>query len=75
MTKPKEEVIKEFNLLNNMTVEELQAWLDDPKSKAAGTGAGFESGHRIVEILKKNPTKDPEKYDDEDIEHMRKVVR
>lgn len=64
MTKPKEEVIKEFNLLNNMTVEELQAWLDDPESKKAGTGAGIESGHKIIEILKKNPTKDPEKYDE-----------
>lgn len=74
MTKSREDVIREFNVLNNMTVEELQAWLDDPQSKKAGTGVGLESGHKIIEILKKNPTKDPEKYDDEDIEHMRKVV-
>jgi hypothetical protein len=32
------------------------------------------SGGKIVAILKKNPSKDPEKYDEEDIEHMRKVV-
>ncbi|KAH9926400.1 uncharacterized protein B0H18DRAFT_1005911 [Fomitopsis serialis] len=44
--------------------EELQQWLDDPKSAKAGTGVGLESGHKIIEILKKNPEKDPEKYDD-----------
>jgi len=32
------------------------------------------SGRKIVEILKKNPNKDPGKYDEEDIPHMRKVV-
>ena len=64
MVKSKEEVIAEFNLQNNMTVEELQAWLDNPKSKEAGTGVGLESGHKIIGILKKNPSKDPELYDD-----------
>lgn len=62
--KPKNEVIQDFNLQVNMSVEELQAWLDNPKSKTAGTGVGIESGHKIVEILKKNPAKDPELYDD-----------
>jgi len=32
------------------------------------------SGRKIIEILKKNPNKDPEKYDEYDIQHMRKVV-
>lgn len=32
------------------------------------------SGRKIIEILKKNPNKDPEQYDEEDIQHMRKVV-
>ena len=32
------------------------------------------SGRKIVEILKKNPTKDPAEYDEKDIPHMRKVV-
>ena len=32
------------------------------------------SGRKIVEILKKNPKKEPEKYDEDDIPHMRKVV-
>ena len=32
------------------------------------------SGRKIIEILKKNPTKDPNQYDEEDLPHMRKVV-
>jgi len=32
------------------------------------------SGRKIIEILKKYPDKDPEKYDEDDIQHMRKVV-
>jgi hypothetical protein len=36
--------------------------------------ANMGSGRRIVDILNKNPGKDPEKYDEEDIQHMRKVV-
>jgi hypothetical protein len=32
------------------------------------------SGRKIVEILKKNPKKDPERYEEGDIDHMRKVV-
>lgn len=62
--KSKEEVISEFNILTNMSVDELQSWLDDPKSKKAGTGVGLESAEKIIGILKKNPSKDPENYDD-----------
>lgn len=32
------------------------------------------SGRKIVEILRRNPSKDPEKYTEEDLEHMRKVA-
>ena len=64
LMKSKEEVIAQFNEEVNMTMEELEAWLEDPKSEEAGTGVGIESGHKIVEILKKNPAKDPEKYDE-----------
>lgn len=34
---------------------------------------GF-SGRKIVEILEKNPKKDPSKYEEDDVAHMRKVV-
>ncbi|KAH9854361.1 hypothetical protein C2E23DRAFT_726626 [Lenzites betulinus] len=74
MVKSREDVIAEFNEAVNMTVEELERWLEDPQSTKAGTGVGIESGNKIIEILRKNPDKDPEKYDEDDIEHMRKVV-
>ena len=32
------------------------------------------SGRKIIEILKKNPGKDPDGYDDGDVDHMRRVV-
>ena len=35
---------------------------------------GHDSGRRIVAILEKDSKKDPSKYDQEDIDHMRKVV-
>ncbi|OJT05960.1 hypothetical protein TRAPUB_3147 [Trametes pubescens] len=74
MVKSREEIIAEFHEDVNMTVEELEKWLEDPKSTKAGTGVGIESGHKIIEILRKNPDKDPEKYDEDDIAHMRKVA-
>ena len=49
-------MIKDFNITVNMTVDELESWLDDPESKKAGTGVGLESGHKIVEILKSEVT-------------------
>ena len=64
MAKPREDVVAEFNAGVNMSAEELESWLADPQSEEAGTGVGVESGHRIVEILRKNPTRDPEKYDE-----------
>ncbi|KAL6715815.1 hypothetical protein ACLMJK_006776 [Lecanora helva] len=73
---------KEFNELVNMTVEELEDWLkleesqDSGWGKADGSGesVGHESGRKIIEILKKNPKKDPSNYDEDDLGHMRKVV-
>ncbi|KAG7134343.1 hypothetical protein HYQ45_007661 [Verticillium longisporum] len=84
MVKPKEEVISEFNSLVNMTASDLETWLksDDansagwPKDDADGDGetVGHESGRKIVEILKANPDRKEDKYTDEQVEHMRKVV-
>lgn len=34
----------------------------------------YSSGRKIIEILKRNPEKDPKKYDEGDLSHMRKVV-
>lgn len=80
--KDNNEVIKEFNELVNMTASELEKWLksDDsnsagwPKETEDGETIGHDSGRKIVEILKENPEKDEEKYTEEHIAHMRKVV-
>jgi len=64
MTKTDAEVIALFNEQVNMTADELEIWLDDPQSREAGTGVGIESGRRIVEILRKNPDKNPDEYDE-----------
>ncbi|KAK8168321.1 hypothetical protein BKA80DRAFT_308107 [Phyllosticta citrichinensis] len=82
MVKDTETVIQEFNDIVNMTPNELKDWLGTEQStgsgwsKDDGTGetVGHESGRKIIEILEKNPRKDPEKYDEDDIQHMRKVV-
>lgn len=65
-----------------MTASELQDWLGKEESAGAGWDnddgsgetIGHESGRKIIAILEKNPNKDPSKYDDEDIDHMRRVV-
>ncbi|KAI0184561.1 hypothetical protein EV127DRAFT_474206 [Xylaria flabelliformis] len=82
MVKDTQTVIQEFNELVNMSASDLEAWLKGESSQSAGWSKedesgetiGHESGRKIIEILKKNPKKDPEKYDEEDVEHMRRVV-
>ncbi|KAJ3478880.1 hypothetical protein NLI96_g9454 [Meripilus lineatus] len=68
------EIIEKFNEQVNMSAEEIEEWLKNPESKKAGTGVGIESGRKIIEILRRNPEKDPGSYNEEDLEHMRKVV-
>lgn len=80
--KGNDEVIQEFNDLVNMTASELEKWLKSsdsnsagwPKDSEGGESVGHDSGRKIVEILKANPQKKPDKYDDDQVEHMRKVV-
>lgn len=80
--KSQDQVIEEFNTYVNMTSSELEKWLksDDsnsagwPKEDENGETVGHDSGRKIVEILKANPNKDPTKYDEDQIAHMRKVV-
>ena len=76
------QVIREFNDIVNMTASELEHWLksDDsrsagwPKDDSSGESVGHDSGRRIVEILRSNPDKDEDKYTEEQVQHMRKVV-
>ena len=80
--KAKEDVIADFNEVVNMTASELESWLESPESTRAGQQkddgsgetVGHDSGRKIIEILKENPTKDVEKYTDEAVDHMRRVV-
>ncbi|KAI5247247.1 hypothetical protein E4T43_02136 [Aureobasidium subglaciale] len=82
MVKDNDTVIKEFNELVNMSPDQLKEWLGDEESAGAGWSkddgwgetVGHESGRKIIEILEKNPNKEPSKYDEGDISHMRKVV-
>lgn len=74
MVKPREDVVREFNELVNMSAHELSTWLENPESTRAGTGVGLQSGRRIIDILTRNPSQDPDKFADEDIPHMGKVV-
>lgn len=80
--KDNKEVISEFNEYVNMTASELEKWLQSDDSNSAGwtkdggdgESVGHDSGRKIVEILKSNPNKDPEKYTDDQLAHMRKVA-
>ncbi|KAI4951444.1 hypothetical protein J4E91_004154 [Alternaria rosae] len=82
MVKDNETVIEEFNELVNMSADELQDWLGSEESAGAGWSKdngsgetiGHDSGRKIVTILQNNPQKDADKYEQEDIDHMRKVV-
>ncbi|SPO23929.1 uncharacterized protein UTRI_03537_B [Ustilago trichophora] len=82
MVKSDADVIKEFNELVNMTASELEKWLksDDSTSSgwtngnSGGETVGHNSGTKIVDILKRNPDKKKDKYTEDDLKHMRKVV-
>ncbi len=76
MAKSDEQVMKEFDEAVNMTSKELEDWLQTDESKSVGQSEdggeskGHESGRRIVQILEK----DEGDIDQDDIEHMRRVV-
>lgn len=74
MPKAREDVIREFNALVNMSAHELSTWLENPASRTAGTGVGLQSARKIIDILTRNPKMDPDGYDEGDIAHMGKVV-
>ncbi|KAI9751448.1 MAG: hypothetical protein M4579_006058 [Chaenotheca gracillima] len=82
MVKDNDTVIKEFNELVNMTPEELESWLQGEASQesgwskddGSGESIGHDSGRQIIQILRKNPSKSPDGYEQADIDHMRKVV-
>ncbi|CAD6571671.1 MAG: hypothetical protein TREMPRED_000347 [Tremellales sp. Tagirdzhanova-0007] len=82
MVKSTDEVVSDFNEIVNMTADELDAFLKTESSNTtglskedgSGESIGHESGRKIVDILRRNPEKEPSKYTEEDKEHMRRVV-
>lgn len=84
-TKSRNQVIQDFHHYVNMTPAELESWLQSDDSTKAGwhkqgegnddgETVGHESGRKIVDILKDNPQKQQDKYTDDQVDHMRKVV-
>lgn len=80
--KDSKDVIKEFNEVVNMIVLEFEKWLklDDfqsvgwLKENEDGELVGYDSGCKIVEIFKVNLKKEFEKYIDDQVQYMCKVV-
>ena len=62
---------REFNDIVNMSASDLKSWLKQEESSSSGWSkddgsgetVGHESGRKIIEILEKNPKKDPSKYE------------
>lgn len=76
MTKDTKSVVDEFHQAVNMTPKEIESWLKTEESKEVGQkdgeeeSIGHKSGQKIIEILKKKE----DKYDDDDLGHMKKVI-
>ncbi len=71
------ETIAEFRSVVNMTVKELEEWLEQPNSLRVGfkeskgsESVGHKSGRRIVELLGMKQAE----YSGDDLKHMRKVI-
>lgn len=76
-TKDDEKVIADFKKMMNIPPKELDRWLDTDESKKVGfkengkgESVGHESGKKILRILAKRK----DRYTDEDVKHIHKVV-
>ena len=76
MSKDTETVIKDFKKAVNMTPKEIESWLETEESKEVGQkdgndeAIGHKSGQKIIDILRKKQ----DKYSDDDVAHMKKVI-
>lgn len=75
MSKDAKAAIAEFQEVINMTPKELKSWLQTEESQAVEQkkeeeSIGHQSGRKIIEILQKKE----DRYTDDDIAHMKKVV-
>lgn len=72
-----DQVIKDFKQMVNLAPKTLEKWLDTAESKKVGfkddgkgESVGHESGAKILKILAKRK----DKYTDDDVKHIHKVV-
>ncbi|BAZ67656.1 MAG: DUF3140 domain-containing protein [Pelatocladus maniniholoensis HA4357-MV3] len=76
MSKDTKSVIDEFRSSVNMTVKELQSWLQTEESQSVGQkngdseSIGHKSGKEIVKLLENKK----DEYNDDEISHMKKVI-
>ncbi|MCP6762033.1 MAG: DUF3140 domain-containing protein [Fischerella sp. CENA71] len=76
MSKDTKSVIDEFRSSVNMTVKELQSWLQTEESESVGQkdgdseSIGHKSGKQIVKLLENKK----DEYNDDEISHMKKVI-
>ncbi|KOP27973.1 DNA-binding protein [Hapalosiphon sp. MRB220] len=76
MTKDIKSVIDEFHSSVNMTVKELQSWLQTEEAQSVGQkdgdseSIGHKSGKQIVKLVENKK----DEYNDDEISHMKKVI-
>ncbi len=76
MSKDTKSVIDEFRSSVNMTIKELQSWLQTEESESVGQkdgdseSIGHKSGKQIVKLLENKK----DEYNDDEISHMKKVI-
>jgi hypothetical protein len=73
----RDETLREFKDVVNMTPAALEKWLESADSKAVGwhnegeaEAVGHQSGRRIVELKRKKKAE----LTDDDLHHMRRVI-
>ncbi len=76
MSKDTKSVIDEFRSSVNMTIKELQSWLQTEESQSVGQkdgdseSIGHKSGKQIVQLLENKK----DEYNHDEISHMKKVI-
>ena len=77
MAEDSKQAIKEFKSVVNMSVAQIEKWLDSDESKKVGLkktdaseSVGHESGRHIIKMLNKKQ----DDFSADDIKHARKVV-
>jgi hypothetical protein len=76
MDKDRKLIVQDFHEAVNMSMRQLESWLETDDSQKVGQkdgnkeSIGHKSGKYIVDLLRKNQSS----YSDDDIAHMQKVI-